>query len=136
MEARSRRRRGRGANDVPLDGARAARLDQLAAYGAQQGVRDGRQTKRAVAAEARQGEPQQGVVPEPREELGVVVVEREYETQLLDPGLVGCAELDDSVRLLPGAAAAAGGEGGDEWPRGEAPRRVSRETRRDPEREG
>ena len=44
----------------------------------------------------------------------MVVVDREHEAQLVDAGLVRRPQLDDAVRLLPGAAGAAARERGDE----------------------
>ena len=49
----------------------------------------------------RQRPPEERVRAEPLEELRVVGVEREHEPQLVDPTLVGRAQLDDAVRLLP-----------------------------------
>ena len=65
----------------------------------------------------------------------MVVVEREHEPQLLEPALVGRAQLDGSVRLLPGATEAARAQCRHERSVGARARRVARAASRDPQRE-
>jgi hypothetical protein len=107
-------------------------LDQLSADRAQERVSDRRQAQRPKPAQPWQRAPEQRVVAEPVEELGVVVVQREHEAELRETRLVGSAELHDAVGLLPGSSDPTCGERRDERPAGEGPRRVADEPAGEP----
>jgi hypothetical protein len=77
--------RGAGrADDRTLDLARAARLDQLPGDCAEQRLRDRGGAHRPQAANAAQRLGEQRVAREPMEEIGVVVVEPERESHVVD----------------------------------------------------
>jgi hypothetical protein len=56
----------------------------------------------------------------------MVVIERQHEAQLVDPGVARRPQLNGSVRLLPRAPGAAAGERRNHDSVGHAPRRVAR----------
>src|SRR5580765_4631401 len=114
VQFRAGQRRRERADHGALDLARPARLDQLPADGAQQRVGDGRGPKRPQPALTPDRFADQRVTGEALDELGVVVVDREDEAELVDPGLTRRPQLDGAVRLLPGSAGPAARKPGDE----------------------
>src|SRR5581483_11678281 len=80
---RARRRPDHGRLDVP----RVPCLDQLPSDRAEKRVRDRRGPHRPQAAEPARSLADQRVVREPPEQLGVVVVEPEHETHVVDAGV-------------------------------------------------
>src|SRR5580765_3156339 len=109
-----RQRRCEGANHGALDLAGTARLDQLPADRAQERLCDRRRPKWPQPALASHGLADQRVTGEAAQELGVVVVEREHEPELVDSRLARRPQLHGAVRLLPGSAGSAAREPGDE----------------------
>ena len=98
------------AGDRALGRTGAARLDQLAAERAHDGVRDGRQAKGPVADERSGGRADQRVAREPGVELARVVVEREHEARGRERRLVRGVDDHASVGVLPCPRLAAPGQ--------------------------
>src|SRR6266702_5649490 len=92
-----------GADDSVLERAGALRIDQLATEGAEQRLRDRRQAQLPHAAEMSRCPSDQRVLREPAQKLGMVVVEREHEAQVLQALLTLRAENDTPVDELPRA---------------------------------
>src|SRR5581483_4821544 len=93
------------ADDRPLDLARTARLDQLAGDRAEQRLRDGCRTQRPQPAHVLQCLAEHRVAGERAQELGVVVVQAEHETDVLDARLAVGRDDDRPVRALHGVHA-------------------------------
>ena len=99
-----------GADDLALELARAAGLDELTADRLQRRMGDGGRPCRPQPAERAHRRAEQGIVREAAVELARVVVEREEEARLLDGALARRAHDHDAVRALPRACPAALGK--------------------------
>jgi len=127
MEARSRNRRGRAADDCPLERPRSTRFDQLPAERPQERVRNGGDTDRPEPPQVADGIAEERVVREEPNELRVVVVERQDAAQLRDCLFAVTAQPQRPVWALVGGGelrASARTERGREHAVAKAPRGV------------
>src|SRR3989442_12864255 len=90
-------------DDPTLDRACLPRLDQLLAERTQQGVRDRRRARGPETPDRAERVPQQWIVTEAQKELRVVVVERQYEAQVLQTRLALGPQHEPPVHPLPSA---------------------------------
>jgi hypothetical protein len=80
-----------GSDDDALELARAPRVDQLSAERAQQCLRNGWKSELSQPLEANGRFTDQRIACETPQELGVIGVEREHESELLQSVLARCA---------------------------------------------
>src|SRR4051812_8632319 len=123
-------RRPHRPQDAALERSGAARGYELSTEGAQQRVRDGRQTRRTEAAQLARSPSEQRVAGEAPEERRMVGVERQHEAEQVEPSLALGSEHHHPVRLLPRTAELSPAPGGQHRRHdavGERARRVRRE---------
>jgi hypothetical protein len=105
VQARGLVSRSDGRDDSSFELARATGVDQLPAESPQQSVRHRLQAHRAKAAKLSKCALEERIGCEPTKEGCVIGVERERESQLLEPGLAVSAKPDRPIWPLPGSCA-------------------------------